>query len=88
MAMKRTQLYLDDATARILAAVSRERKTTVSELVRESVRTRYASRRDFDRSALARQISGIWKNRKDLRHVEQLIRKLRRDTRPKRFGLG
>ena len=32
--MKRTQLYLDDDMARILATVSRQRGATISELVR------------------------------------------------------
>jgi hypothetical protein len=35
--MKRTQLYLDEEMARALAALSRQKRTTVSELVRESV---------------------------------------------------
>ncbi|HEY2930848.1 MAG TPA: CopG family transcriptional regulator [Acidobacteriota bacterium] len=87
MAMKRTQLYLDETTARALAAISREKKTTVSELVRESIRAVYGSGKTVDRPALARQIAGIWKNRQDLKHPDRTVRRLRRGTRSTRFGL-
>ena len=39
--MKRTQLYLDDDMARILATVSRQRGATISQLVRECVREKF-----------------------------------------------
>jgi len=87
-AMKRTQLYLDEQMARMLAALSRQRGTTVSQLVRESVRETYMSRKEMDKVALARQLSGVWRNRKDLKDIDRVIRSLRRGRRPRRLGLG
>lgn len=86
--MKRTQLYLSEEMARTLAVLSRQKGTTVSELVRESVREKYMGRKEMDKVSLARQLSGIWRNRKDLRDIEGTIRRLRRGTRPKRLGLA
>ena len=87
-AMRRTQLYLDEPMARMLAALSRQRGTTVSQLVRESVRETYMSRKEMDKVALARQLSGVWRSRKDLKDVDRVIRSLRRGTRLRRLGLG
>ena len=86
--MKRTQLYLSEEMARTLGALSRQKGATVSELVRESVREKYMGRKEMDKVTLARQLSGIWRNRKDLRDIEGTVRRLRRGTRLKRFGLG
>ena len=86
--MKRTQLYLSEEMARTLAALSRQKGATVSELVRESVREKYMGRKEMDKASLARQLSGIWRNRKDLRDIEGTVRRLRRGTRLKRLGLG
>ena len=86
--MKRTQLYLDEQMARMLAALSRQRGTTVSQLVRESVRETYMSRKEMDKVALAQQLSGVWRNRKDLKDVDRVIRSLRRGTRLRRLRLG
>ena len=86
--MKRTQLYLSEEMARTLAALGRQKGATVSELVRESVREKYMSRKEMDKVALARELSGIWRNRRDLKDIEGTIRRLRRGTRLKRFGLA
>ncbi len=86
--MKRTQLYLDEEMARTLAVLSRQKKKTVSELVREGVREKYMVRRAIDKVALAKTLGGIWADRKDLKSIDRIIRKLRKDTRLKRFGLG
>ena len=61
--MKRTQLYLDEEMARTLAALSRQKGTTVSELVRESVQEIYMSKKEIDKASLARQLSGVWRSR-------------------------
>ena len=79
--MKRTQLYLDEEMARILDALSRQRGTTVSELVRTSLRERYMPARDLDKVSLARELSGIWKGRRDLKKIDQTVRQLRRGFR-------
>lgn len=86
--MKRTQLYLDEEMARILDTLSRQKATTVSELVRTSLRERYMPSNDLDKVALARGLTGIWKNRRDLKNIEVVVRKLRRGSRLKRFGIG
>ncbi len=86
--MKRTQLYLDEEMARTLAALSRQKGTTVSELVRESVQEKYMSKKEIDKVSLARQLSGIWRKRKGLEGIDRTIRRLRKGTRLKRLGLG
>ena len=86
--MKRTQLYLDEQMARTLAALSRQKGTTVSELVRESVQEKYMSKVDVDKVSLARQLSGIWRDRKDLEEIDQTVRGLRKGKRLKRLGIG
>jgi len=83
--MKRTQLYLDEEMARMLNALSRQQGTTVSELVRRGVRELYMSGKDLDKVVLARELSGIWRNRKGLKDIEASVRKLRRGSRLKRF---
>ena len=86
--MKRTQLYLDEEMARTLAALSRQKATTVSELVRESIQEKYMSRKELDKVSLAHQLSGVWRIRKDLKEIDRTIRRLRKGARLKRLGLG
>ena len=86
--MKRTQLYLDEEMARTLAALSRQKATTISELVRESVQEKYMSRKEIDKVSLAQQLSGVWRSRKELKEIDRTIRRLRKGTRLKRLGLG
>jgi RNA polymerase-binding transcription factor DksA len=88
MGMKRTQLYLDEEMARTLAALSRQEGKTVSELVRESVEDKYMAQRQIDKSAIARELSGVWRQRNDLKDIGRTLRKLRKGTRLKRVGLG
>ena len=88
MGMKRTQLYLDEDMARTLAALGRQKGKTISELVRESVEERYMSRKDLDKAQLARQLAGVWRDRKDLKGIDRELRSLRKGTRLKRLGLG
>jgi len=86
--MRRTQLYLDEKMARTLAALSRQRGTTVSQLVRESVEAKYMSHKEMDKVSLARELGGIWRRRRDLKAIDLAIRRLRKGTRLKRIGLG
>jgi len=83
--MKRTQLYLDEEMARILNTLSRQQGTTVSELVRTSLRERYMPGRDLDKVSLARELSGIWRRSKDLKEIDKAVRNLRRGSRLKGF---
>ena len=86
--MKRTQLYLDDDIAKILSTVSRQQGKTISELVRECVREKFGARQKIDKTELARELGGIWKDRKDLGETAKYLRKLRRDIRSKRLRNG
>ncbi len=78
---------MDDETAKILSALSRQKGRTVSDLVRESLREKYLSGKELDKVSLARQIGGIWKKRKDT-NIDLTIRRLRKGKRMKRLGLG
>jgi nuclear transport factor 2 (NTF2) superfamily protein len=86
--MKRTQLYLDEEMARILETLSRQKGTTISELVRASLRETYMPGKDLDKVGLARTLTGIWKNRGDLKDGRATVRKLRKGSRPRRFQNG
>jgi len=86
--MKRTQLYLDDDLAKILSTVSRQRRTTVSELVRECIRDKFGRKQKVDKVALAREVAGIWKKRRDIGDTEKYVRRLRQDTRRERMKIG
>ncbi len=86
--MKRTQLYIDDDLANILSMVSRQRGTTVSELVRVCIREKFGGKQKVDKVTLAKQLAGIWKNRRDLGGTEEHVRRLRRDTRTERLKIG
>ena len=83
--MKRTQLYLDDDMARILATVSRQRGATISELVRECVREKFGHMGALDKVAMARKLGGLWKNRTDLGDTGRFIRRLRKSTRRRKL---
>jgi hypothetical protein len=86
--LKRTQLYIDEEMAKTLETLSRQRGMTISELVRAGLRERYMSGKDIDKVSLARNLTGIWKNRKDLKDIDAAVRKLRTGSRLKRFRIG
>ncbi len=83
--MKRTQLYLDEEMARALKTLSRQRGMTVSELVRAGLRERYMSGKGIDKVSMARNLAGIWRNRKDLKDIDAVVRRFRSSSRLKRF---
>jgi ribbon-helix-helix CopG family protein len=86
--VKRTQLYLDDDMARMLATVSRQRGVTISELVRECLREKLGRQGALDKVAIARRLAGVWKDRTDLGSTASLVRKLRKDARRQRLRRG
>jgi hypothetical protein len=86
--MKRTQLYLDDDIARILSTVSRQKGRTISDIVRECVREKFGRKEQINKAELARQLGGLWKNRKDFGATGKYVRKLRADTRRQRLKNG
>ena len=83
--MKRTQLYLDDDMARILATVSRQRGATISELVRECVREKFGHTGVLDKAAVARRLAGIWNDRTDLGDTGRFVRTLRKGSRRRKL---
>ncbi|MGA3239367.1 MAG: CopG family transcriptional regulator [Bryobacteraceae bacterium] len=78
--MRRTQLYLDDHLWNALHAHARNRKTSVSELVREAVRDRYFGKRDEQRKAML-EFVGIGHDRSQPLDAVEYVRSLRRGTR-------
>lgn len=87
--MKRTQLYIDDSQFQLLSHISREKKTTVSDLVRRAVEKVYGRRRGKRDFVKALEASfGIWRERADLPSTDEYVRRLRKDTRAERFGLS
>lgn len=74
--MRRTQLYLDDDLWDVLHARARDRKSTVSQLVREAVRERYLPKKDQQAKAM-REFIGIRKQSPARPSAVQYIRSLR-----------
>jgi Ribbon-helix-helix protein, copG family len=83
--MKRTQLYLNEDIWKALHIRARQRKTSISELVRQAVREKYA-RSAADRREAMQALVGIWKNREDLPDSEQYVRRLRKGKRLRRIA--
>ena len=81
--MRRTQLYIDEDVWETLRARSRQGGTTISELVRQAVREKYAGSAAARRKAMLSLI-GIWKHRDDLPDSETYLRPLRKGSRLKR----
>ena len=46
------------------------------------------SRKEIDKVSLARQLSGVWRDRRDLKEIDRTLRRLRKGTRLKRLGLA
>ena len=83
--MRRTQLYLDDNLWNALHTRARNRKTSISELVREAVRERYLGNRD-ERMKAMQDFVGVRKQTagpalpKEIAAVDY-VRSLRRGSR-------
>ena len=83
--MKRTQLYIDDELWTVLRIQARQAGTSVSELVRQAVRDRYANSAESRRRAMQDWV-GIWQGRKDVPDSEAYVRRLRKGTRLRRLS--
>jgi hypothetical protein len=83
--MRRTQLYLDDDIWKALHVQSRQRRTSISDLVRQAVRERYGSSPANRRQAMMALV-GMWKDRDDLPDATTYLRRLRRGKRLKRIA--
>jgi hypothetical protein len=84
--MKRTQLYLEEHVWKLLEIRARQGGTTISELVRQAVREKYWNK-PANRAQILQSALGIWKHRKDIGDSTEYVRKLRKGSRLKRFGL-
>jgi hypothetical protein len=83
--MKRVQLYLDEQLWKSLRVQARNTGTTVSELVRETLRERYWG--DLQKRKQAMQaLIGRRKNRDDFDDAETDVRDLRRGSRLDRLN--
>lgn len=86
--VKRTQLYIDEGVFSRLSLLSREKGTTISDLVRKAIEKAYGRRRSKEAFLKAlRDSAGLWKDRADLPPTREHIRSLRKSTRAKRLGL-
>jgi hypothetical protein len=81
--MRRTQLYLDDELWGTLRIRSQQAGTSVSHLVRQAVREKYATGVAGRQQAM-RAFAGIWKDRVDLPESAAYVRALRKGSRLKR----
>jgi len=83
--MRRTQLYLHDDTWKTLHRQAKKRRTSISELVRQAVREKYAGSR-ADRLEAMQAFVGLWADRTDLPNTTAYVRRLRRGDRLKRIA--
>ena len=74
--MRRTQLYLVDDLWQLLRVLSRQSKSSVSDLVRQAIREKYMNGSANRKQALEAFV-GIWKDRKDLPETDSYVRALR-----------
>ncbi|HEY6385273.1 MAG TPA: CopG family transcriptional regulator [Candidatus Acidoferrum sp.] len=83
--MKRTQLYLNEDIWKALHIRARQRKTSISELVRQAVREKYG-RSAADRREAMKALVGMCRDREDLPNSEQYVRRLRKGKRLRRIA--
>jgi predicted DNA-binding protein len=87
IAMRRTQIYLDDGQRRKLDRVAKRTQRTVSDLIREAIDARYAATpRDDFLEALRAGAFGVWKERNDLGKTDAYVRRQRRGRRLNRLA--
>lgn len=84
--MKRTQLYVEEEQFQLLRILAKNRRTTVSELMREAIRKCYFEKPQLDPLQVVEKTSGLWKDRTDLGTSEDYVRKVRKDRRLERIG--
>ena len=84
--MRRTQLYLEEDIWTALHVRARRERTTVSELVRQAVRERYAAPADKRREAMLAFI-GSARREAGVPDAVTQVRELRRGRRLERLGI-
>jgi hypothetical protein len=86
--MRRTKLYIDDGLWNVLKLQSQISGATISDLVRQAVREKYATSNEARRAAM-RGVVGLWKDRTEFPETGEYVRSLRCGSRLKRiFGEG
>lgn len=83
--MRRTQLYLEEEVWAALRFRARQSGSTISELVRQAVRERYAGQADQRKRAML-EFAGSRKNRTDIADSDSYIRELRQGRRLRRLS--
>jgi Txe/YoeB family toxin of Txe-Axe toxin-antitoxin module len=79
--MKRTQIYLTTKQYDSLSIESRKTKKTVSELIREAIQYKYNMKQKEDLSDVIKEVSGIWKDRIDIKNGIEYVNNIRSDKR-------
>lgn len=79
--MKRTQIYLSEEEASILSYLSVSKKKPMSELIREAIDRFYLHTKKINFIQALHQVTGIWKDRKDIGTTATYARNLRVDRR-------
>jgi len=76
--MKRTQIYITEEIKEALDKLSRQRGTSISEIIREAV-TEYISRHaESGKKEKLKASAGLWRGRNDLPNVSKLRREFER----------
>jgi Arc/MetJ family transcription regulator len=83
--MKRTQIYLDEDVLKVLKTIAKQRRSTVSDLVRGALREKFLEHRP-DRAQVLLSVVGAWGDRKDLGDSTDFVRGMRKGTRAARLS--
>jgi len=78
--MVRTQIYLTEEEHRQLHRLSRRRRESLSELIRQAIDDMLKRHSSGHRLETLRQARGIWKDREDLPDFARLRGELERDA--------
>ncbi len=83
--MVRTQIYLDADLLKVLRTIAKQRRSTVSDLIRSTLRDKYLEHR-LDRAQVMLSAVGAWGDREDLGDSTAYVRALRKGTRAARLS--
>ncbi len=76
---------MEDDVFKALKRIGKEKELSISELVRDAIRKVYTLERPADAEFVLREAAGIWKDRKDIGLAGEYVRKMRKNTRSKRW---
>lgn len=78
---------MDEEEFGVLSVLARQRKKTISELVREAIRKTYFEKKSLDPTRVLEETRGLWQGH-EIGKTQEYLRELRKDTRLKRLGLA